>query len=113
MHPVEHILYFSGVLVHWIVPSHPVHALFQLIHAGLSPAVGHAGFDRIRLGRGAFQTESYAHYLHHKYFECNYADGTIPLDRWFGTFHDGSEEAHEAMNRRFMARKAGAGRSTP
>jgi sterol desaturase/sphingolipid hydroxylase (fatty acid hydroxylase superfamily) len=112
MHPAEHVLYFSGVIVHWIVPSHPIHALFQLIHAGLSPAVGHAGFDRVRIGQGTFQTESYAHYLHHKYFECNYADGAIPLDRWFGTFHDGSGVAHEAMNRRFMARNAGAGRRT-
>lgn len=108
MHPVEHLLYFSGVLVHWVVPSHPIHALFHLIHAGISPAQGHVGFDRIVFGRlGTLQTEAYAHYLHHKYFECNYADGTIPLDRWFGTFHDGSEQAHEAMNRRFMARRAG------
>jgi sterol desaturase/sphingolipid hydroxylase (fatty acid hydroxylase superfamily) len=42
----------------------------------------------------------------HQYFECNYADGPIPLDRWFDTFHDGSDTAHEAMNRRFMARSA-------
>lgn len=107
MHPVEHLMYFSGVLVHWIVPSHPVHALFQLFHAGLSPAPGHTGFDRVAFGRaGSFPTEGYAHYLHHKYFECNYADGAIPLDRWLGTFHDGSDAAHEAMNRRFLARNA-------
>ena len=107
MHPVEHVLYFSGVLIHWIVPSHPIHALFHLLHAGLSPAHGHAGFDRIVVGRnGAIATHCYAHYLHHKYFECNYADGAIPLDRWFGSFHDGSEEAHIAMNQRFMARHA-------
>jgi sterol desaturase/sphingolipid hydroxylase (fatty acid hydroxylase superfamily) len=107
MHPVEHVLYFSGVLVHWIVPSHPAHALFHLFHAGLSPALGHAGFDRIALGKnGGFQTESYAHYLHHRYFECNYADGTVPLDKWFGTLHDGSDEAHAVMNRRVIARNA-------
>ena len=106
MHPVEHLLYFSGVLIHWIVPSHPIHAQFQLLHAGLSPAHGHAGFERILIGRNtAIGTHSYAHYLHHKYFECNYHDGTIPLDRWFGTFHDGSEEAHDRMNERFMARQ--------
>jgi hypothetical protein len=23
MHPVEHLLYFSGVLLHWVLPSHP------------------------------------------------------------------------------------------
>jgi len=107
MHPVEHLLYFSGVLIHWIVPSHPVHALFQLIHAGLSPVPGHTGFDKVVVGKqGAIDTHCYAHYLHHKYFECNYADGAVPLDKWLGTFHDGSEEAHEAMNRRFMSRHA-------
>ena len=42
----------------------------------------------------------YQHYLHHKYFECNYSDGIIPLDKWFGSFHDGSEEADEAMKAR-------------
>lgn len=105
MHPVEHVLYFSGILLHWVVPSHPVHALFHLLHAGLSPAPVHTGFDRIKLGsERSFDTEGYAHYLHHKYFECNYADGALPIDKWFGTFHDGSEEAQEAMNRRFMAR---------
>jgi sterol desaturase/sphingolipid hydroxylase (fatty acid hydroxylase superfamily) len=110
MHPVEHLLYFSGVLIHWIVPSHPVHALFHLIHAGLSPVPGHTGFEKVVVGKeGAVDTECLAHYLHHKYFECNYADGSIPLDQWFGTFHDGSDEAHEAMNRRFMARSAKMG----
>ena len=25
----------------------------------------------------------------HRYFECNYGDATIPLDKWFGSFRDG------------------------
>jgi sterol desaturase/sphingolipid hydroxylase (fatty acid hydroxylase superfamily) len=104
MHPVEHLLYFSGVLIHWIVPSHPVHALFQLVHAGLSPAPGHAGFHKVAFGEIGLDTESYPHYLHHRYFECNYADGSIPIDRWMGTFHDGSDAAHQAMSRRIRAR---------
>ena len=45
-------------------------------------------------------TSYYAHYLHHKYFEVNYADGMVPLDKWFGSFHDGTPEAHEAMKHR-------------
>jgi hypothetical protein len=28
----------------------------------------------------------------------------VPLDEWFGTFHDGSNEAQEAMNRRVLKR---------
>ena len=31
------------------------------------------------------------HYLHHRYFECNYGEATIPLDKWFGTFRDGQK----------------------
>jgi sterol desaturase/sphingolipid hydroxylase (fatty acid hydroxylase superfamily) len=105
MHPVEHLLYFSCVLIHWVVPSHPLHAILNLAHAALSPAPGHAGFDKVVLGKeSAVDTHSYDHYLHHKYFECNYADGVIPLDKWCGTFHDGTPEAQEAMDRRFMAR---------
>ncbi|WP_287307857.1 hypothetical protein [Mesorhizobium sp.] len=33
------------------------------------------------------------HQLHHRYFECNYGGTEVPLDAWFGTFHDRSEEA--------------------
>jgi sterol desaturase/sphingolipid hydroxylase (fatty acid hydroxylase superfamily) len=105
MHPVEHLLYFSCVLLHWIVPSHPLHAIFNLTHAALAPAPGHIGFDKIVVGQyRVIDTHSYDHYLHHRYFECNYADGVIPLDKWFGTFHDGSPEAQDAMDTRRMAR---------
>jgi sterol desaturase/sphingolipid hydroxylase (fatty acid hydroxylase superfamily) len=91
--------------VHWVVPSHPIHATFNLVHAGLSPVPGHTGFDKIELGdRAALDTNCLAHYLHHKYFEVNYADGAIPLDKLFGSFHDGSPEADEAMQRRLAAR---------
>jgi sterol desaturase/sphingolipid hydroxylase (fatty acid hydroxylase superfamily) len=110
MHPVEQVLYFSCVLIHWIVSSNPLHAVFNLIHASLSPAPGHIGFDKIVVGRGhAVDTHSYAHYLHHKYYECNYAYRVVPLDRWFGTFHNGSHEAQEAMDRRFRERTQRAG----
>ena len=111
MHPVEHLLYFSAVLVHWIVPSHP--RARDLQPGPPRPRPG-AGPRRIRQGGGrrgrAVDTHCYAHYLHHKYFECNYADGAIPLDKWFGSFHDGSDAAQDAMNARFMARAARAAR---
>jgi sterol desaturase/sphingolipid hydroxylase (fatty acid hydroxylase superfamily) len=107
MHPVEHLLYFSGVLIHWIVPSHALHLIFHLVHLGLAPAAGHNGFDKVVMGEeSAFDTHCYAHYLHHKYFECNYSDGSLPLDKWFGSVHDGTEEAHQRMNERFMVRAA-------
>ncbi|MEQ1698879.1 MAG: sterol desaturase family protein [Ilumatobacteraceae bacterium] len=105
MHPVEHLLYFSAVAIHWVVPSHPVHAMYNLFHAALAPVPGHTGFEKIELGEGhSVDTNCWAHYLHHKYFEVNYADGAIPFDRWFGSFHDGSPEAHAAMKARLATR---------
>lgn len=105
MHPVEHFLYFSCVLIHWVMPSHPLHAIFNLAHAALAPAPGHVGFDKLVVGKAkVIETDSYDHYLHHKHFECNYADGVIPLDKWFGTFHDGSPQAEEAMKKRLRER---------
>lgn len=105
MHPVEHVLYFSVVLVHWIIPSSPVHALYTLVHAGLAPAPGHVGFDRVVVSeKSAFETHCYDHYLHHKHFECNYSDGVVPIDKWFNTFHDGSDESEERLKQRLEAR---------
>ncbi len=106
MHPVEHLFYWSGVLIHWIIPSHPIHALFHMQHASFSPAQGHAGFERVVLHEGiAVKTGDYFHYLHHKYFECNYGgDGPVPLDKLMGTFNDGTTEAIDRMNDRFLAR---------
>jgi sterol desaturase/sphingolipid hydroxylase (fatty acid hydroxylase superfamily) len=98
MHPLEHLLYFSGVLFHWIIPSHPVHAIFHLMHAGVSPALGHAGFHKLvtKEERG-LMADNYFHYLHHRFFTVNYGVESVPLDKWFGSFHDGSPEAHAAM----------------
>ena len=105
MHWLEHILYFSGTLIHFVIPAHPVHAVFQLLHAGIGPLFhGHIGFDKIQIGKFGIDTHSHAHYLHHKYFECNYADGAIPLDKIFGTFHNGSDEAKEKMVQRLKQR---------
>lgn len=107
MHPVEHLLYFSGFLIYWIVPAHPLHFLHYSMMVGLSPAQGHTGFDRVvTKDKSTFHLPYYAHYLHHRLFEVNYSDGTIPLDKWFGSFHDGSEEADLALaERRAKQRK--------
>lgn len=93
MHPLEHLGYFSAMAIHWIVPSHPLHMLFNQFHLLMAPVPGHAGFERVEVGGGSLDTHGYAHYLHHKYFEVNYSDGAVPLDRWFGSFHDGTPEA--------------------
>ena len=101
MHPIEHVIYFASILLFFIIPAHPIHMINLASRLGVSPAQGHTGFDRLDLGEETTMDVSYyAHYLHHKYFEVNYADGMVPLDKWFGSFHDGTPEAHEAMKAR-------------
>ena len=95
MHPIEHIVYFSTLAIHFVVPTHPFHMMFHATETALTPSQGHTGFDGNVLG-GKLPTGSYFHWLHHRYFECNYGEAGIPLDRWFGTFRDGSDEGEGA-----------------
>jgi sterol desaturase/sphingolipid hydroxylase (fatty acid hydroxylase superfamily) len=108
MHPVEGFLYHGVMFWHLVIPSNPVVALFQLHLAGFGAVNGHIGFERLELGgEAALDSHAYAHYLHHKYFEVNYGgDGLIPLDKWLGTWHDGTSEGEALMTARFKAKKA-------
>ena len=109
MHPVEHALYFSTALLHVLIPSNPILAIYQLHFAGFGAVVGHIGFDRIEVGENkAIATHAYTHYLHHKYFEVNYGDALVPFDKWLGTWHDGTAEGDALMQARYQKRKARA-----
>ena len=111
MHPVEHLIYLSGVLIYWIIPSHPFHACYLLLNLGIGPIFGHTGYHKIVVNqkttteRGKAITEGdYFHYLHHKYFECNYGLPAVPWDYFFGTFHDGSIESKKMLTQRMKQR---------
>jgi sterol desaturase/sphingolipid hydroxylase (fatty acid hydroxylase superfamily) len=88
MHPLETAIYLSSATIHWIIPSHPLHFLFNLQNTALSPACSHHGFEGPIL-EGKWPTGSRFHYLHHRHFECNYGGVILPLDKLFGTFRDG------------------------
>ena len=108
MHPVEGALYHAVALWHLVIPSNPIVALFQLHVAGFGAVNGHLGFDKFEItDETSLDSHAYAHYLHHKYFEVNYGgDGLIPLDKWFGTWHDGTKEGEAMMQARFQKKKA-------
>jgi lathosterol oxidase len=101
MHPLEHLIFLSGVLIHFIIAAHPIHILFHMQHQALTAATSHTGFegllvkDKNQLALGTFH-----HQMHHRYFECNYGNLEMPWDKWFGSFHDGTAEAHERMRAR-------------
>ncbi len=101
MHPVEHLLYFSLPLVFLVIPGSPFIATFSCVYLMLSPSPSHSGFDRFKITEDInFHGGDYFHNLHHRYFEVNYGMLLLPLDKWLGTFHDGSAEAHEQMKGR-------------
>ena len=52
MHPLEHLIYFSLLLLWWVVPVHPVVVVLTGFYQGISPAVSHSGFDQVVLGGG-------------------------------------------------------------
>lgn len=100
MHPVEHLFYFSFPFVFLVLPGSPFLVTFSLVYLILAPSPSHSGFDRFRVGGTDIAGGDYFHNLHHRYVEVNYGTILVPLDRWFGTFHDGSMEAHEQMKSR-------------
>ena len=101
MHPVEHFFYISSICIHWVLASHPIHVIYHVIYLGPGAAMTHTGYENLlikdtrRLALGTFY-----HQLHHRYYECNYGNEEMPWDRWFGTFHDGSELATEKTRAR-------------
>jgi len=80
MHPVEHLYYFACVLPSLVLYCSPYAFIWNGVHLLLSPAASHSGYE------DHFQSDIF-HYLHHRYFECNYAGSDAAfMDIAFGTF---------------------------
>lgn len=81
MHPIEHLYYYSCIAPALYCYASPFAFLWNGIHLLISPAASHSGWE------DNFQSDQF-HYLHHRFFECNYGTGTFPFDYWFGTMRD-------------------------
>jgi len=81
MHPVEHLYYYSCVGPSLVLFASPFAFLWNGIHLMISPAASHSGWE------DHMQSDQY-HYLHHRFFECNYGNSRTPFDKMFGTFRD-------------------------
>ena len=101
MHPIEHVIYFSAFLIHFVVASHPLHFLFHAYFQGAGPAFSHSGYEGLEInGKKRAEVGVFFHQLHHKHFKCNYGTVEMPWDRWFGSFHDGTEAASKRIRKR-------------
>ena len=99
MHPLEHLVYFSVFVIWWIVPADPVVITLTGFFQGLSPAVSHCGFEKIRVGRALLPAGTHFHMLHHQLFDVNFGQQLTPTDKVFDTWHDGTDAAHEKFAR--------------
>lgn len=89
MHPVEHLYYFAcyGPLL-WVgrPTLHPFVVSWMGVHALLAPAASHSGYED-------HWSADLHHYLHHRYYECNYgSSGLIMTDLWMGTLRETLDE---------------------
>ena len=98
MHPVEILIYFSSVLIHLVVASSPFHMLYHMQYLTFNAVTSHTGYDSLLVReRKLVPLGRFHHQLHHRYFECNYGNLYIPFDKWFGSFHDGTPQAHKKI----------------
>jgi lathosterol oxidase len=98
MHPVESAVYLSVVVIRLVMPSHLLHIVFHITWYAVDPAATHCGFERISISGGKYpRLVDFFHLLHHKFFESNYGNAEVPMDKLAGTFHDGTRVATKEM----------------
>ena len=101
MHPIEHLIFYSNFLIHFIVPTHPLHVMFHGYMQSIHPIFSHSGFEKLYVAnKERANMGDFFHQLHHRYFECNYGTVEMPWDRWFGSFHDGSDQGTKETRER-------------
>ncbi len=106
MHPVESFFLMFDTMIFFLVPAHPVHVIYLLLHHGIGAPVSHAGYENLKAGPLRIPLGDFFHQLHHKYFECNYGTLETPWERRFNSFHDGTPEGGRAI--RAIKRRSGA-----
>ena len=101
MHPIEHLLLLSSILIHFVIAAHPLHILFHMQHQAQTAATSHTGFEGLLVAnKNRLVLGTFHHQMHHSYFERNYGNLEVPWDKWFGSFHDDTSEADAWMKER-------------
>ena len=106
MHPIEHVIYLSSVLIHVVVLSHPIHIFFHMLWLTLGAVTSHTGFEGFTSkGKPVFFLGSFQHQLHHRFYDCNLGSPYMPWDEWLGTNHDGTEASITEIRKRRRAKQ--------
>ena len=110
MHPLEHLIWLSSVLIFFLVSSHPVHCIFLLLFHLVSAVTSHVGYESLIINQSIkIRLGDFFHQLHHRYCDCNYGTLETPWDQWLDTYHNGTAEGDEWMKqrRRMLSQKKG------
>ena len=108
MHPLEHLIYVASPLIHVIIPSSPLHVIYHFQFTMLAAIITHCGYEALLLrGKRVIELGYFFHQLHHRFFDCNYGTDDMPWDKWFRTFHDGTDEATQALREKQRRRGRG------
>ena len=101
MHPLEHVGLYSDVAIYFLVASHPVHLIFNLMLHTIAGPTSHCGYHKVKLtDKFSLQLGDFMHQLHHRFIDCNYGSYETPWDKIFGSFHDGTAEGDRYINER-------------
>jgi sterol desaturase/sphingolipid hydroxylase (fatty acid hydroxylase superfamily) len=69
---------------------HPVHFLFSQQLSILGAVTSHSGYEGLMIGgKKGIKLGDFFHQLHHRFYECNYGNPEIGLDKIIDSFHDG------------------------
>ena len=101
MHPLEHLIWMSSVLIFLLIWSHPIHCLFLLQFHLISAVTSHVGYENLIVSKSIkIRLGDFFHQLHHRYCDCNYGTLETPWDQWFDTYHNGTEKGDDWMKAR-------------
>jgi sterol desaturase/sphingolipid hydroxylase (fatty acid hydroxylase superfamily) len=104
MHPLEHVVLYSDLVLFLIIPSAPLHMVFATMHHTAGAPMSHTGYDALKLPGGRrLEFGDFHHQLHHRLIECNYGGLESPLDDWIGSLHDGTADGDRLIAQRRSA----------
>lgn len=102
----RHAVDFGDRLIFLVVPSHPVHAVFNPPFHGVGAPSFHTGHDGARPWKGRKpRIGDFLHHPHHRRHDRDDDACDAPWDRLFGGFHAGAEEGDRLIAARCRARR--------
>ena len=51
MHPAESFFLRADILWFFLIPAHPIHVLFLIMHSTIGAPTSHTGFERVKVGK--------------------------------------------------------------